>query len=108
MRILVLSDTFPPQNLGGAGEVAHLVSREYAARGHEVLVITASVGASGTAASVLDGMRVQRVWAPVVGALRLHASLFHPIAVAQVRRAAGAFRPDVVHAHNVHERLSFG
>jgi glycosyltransferase involved in cell wall biosynthesis len=108
VRILVLSDTFPPHNLGGAGEVAHLVSREYAARGCEVLVITGAPRIGTAGEGLVDGLRVRRVWAPVAAPLRLHTSLFHPIAMAQVRRAAARFRPDVVHAHNVHERLSFG
>lgn len=88
--------------------MAHLVSREYAARGHDVLVVAAATGAGGAGESALDGMRVRRVWAPTLSALRLHTSLINPIAIAQVRRAAADFRPDIVHAHNVHERLSFG
>jgi glycosyltransferase involved in cell wall biosynthesis len=107
VRILVLSDTFPPHNLGGAGEVADLVSRGYAARGHEVLVLTAAPRQQPAAVEEREGVRVRRLWLPVPPALRLHLSLVHPLAVALVRRAAGAFAPDVVHAHNVHERLSF-
>lgn len=107
MRVLVLSDTFPPHNLGGAGEVAHLVSRQLAALGHEVLVLTAT-GQRGLAGrNQQDGLEVRRLWTPVRGMVRLPLSVLHPLAVAQVRRAALAFRPDVVHAHNVHERLSF-
>ena len=108
MRILILTDSFPPHNLGGAGEVAHLVAREYAARGHEVLVLTASPALRHAGEQPLDGVRVRRLWIPAIAPLRLHTSLFHPIAMAQVRRAAARFGADVVHAHNVHERLSFG
>ncbi|HEU5317419.1 MAG TPA: glycosyltransferase family 4 protein [Chloroflexota bacterium] len=107
MRILVLSDTFPPHNFGGAGEVAHLVSREYAARGHDVLVMAGATRLSEVGEATLDGMRVRRVWCPAVDPLRLHLGLLHPLAAAQIRRAAARFCPDVVHAHNVHERLSF-
>jgi glycosyltransferase involved in cell wall biosynthesis len=103
VKVLVLSDTFPPANLGGAGEVAELVSSGLAELGHEVLVVTAAL----TRAEAGRRGRVHRVWAPQLSALRLHLSLLHPLAVAQVRRVAAAFRPDVVHAHNVHERLSF-
>jgi glycosyltransferase involved in cell wall biosynthesis len=105
--VLVLSDTFPPHNLGGAGEVAHLVAREVAARGHQVLVVSGAVRRDEARPYRLDGMAVRRVWAPVPAALRLHLSMAHPLALAQVRRLAAAFRPDIVHAHNVHERLSF-
>ena len=107
MKILVLSDTFPPHNFGGAGEVAHLVSREYATRGHDVLVLAGAARLGDVGETQLDGIRVRRVWCPAVDPLRLHLGLFHPLAAAQVRRAASTFGPDVVHAHNVHERLSF-
>ncbi|MGH2368442.1 MAG: glycosyltransferase family 4 protein [Chloroflexota bacterium] len=107
MRLLVLSDAFPPHNLGGAGEVADLVSRRLAEMGHEVLVVT-GVRRRGQAGAERQGkLTVRRIWAPVPAALRLHLGLLHPLAVAQVRQIAAAFRPDAVHAHNVHERLSF-
>ena len=108
MKILVLSDSYPPHNLGGAGEVAHLVSREYAARGHDVLVLSAAPRFSAVGATRHEGLAVRRIWVPTVNPARLHLSLLHPLAMAQVRRAAAAFRPDAIHAHNVHERLSFG
>ena len=107
MKILVLSDSFPPHNLGGAGEVADLVSRGLSQRGHDVLVVTGTAQLSQVGSSDRDGVRIRRIWSPVPSLLRLHLSLAHPLAVAQVRLIAAQFRPDVVHAHNVHERLSF-
>jgi glycosyltransferase involved in cell wall biosynthesis len=107
MKVLVLTDSFPPFNLGGAGEVADLVSRRLAAVGYEVVVVAGSATRSRAGVERRDGVTVRRVWAPVPNALRLHLGVLHPLAMAQVRRAAAAFRPDVVHAHNVHERLSF-
>jgi glycosyltransferase involved in cell wall biosynthesis len=107
MRVLVLSDTFPPYNLGGAGEVAHLVSRRLAERGHEVLVVAGVARPGQVGYERRWGLSVRRIWAPVPAALRLHLSVVHPLAVTQVVRIARAFRPDAVHAHNLHERLSF-
>jgi glycosyltransferase involved in cell wall biosynthesis len=108
MRILALSDSYPPDNLGGAGEVAHLVSTRLASWGHEVNVITATTRRAHAGRVVQDGLTVHRIWAPVPPLFRLHLGLYHPLMVAQVRRIASRLQSDVVHAHNVHERLSFG
>jgi glycosyltransferase involved in cell wall biosynthesis len=107
VRLLVLSDSYPPHNLGGAGEVAHFVSRAVAARGHDVLVLTGAARRADAGETLHDSVRVRRLYIPSPSLLRLHLSVLNPLAVAQVRRCAAAFRPDVVHAHNVHERLSF-
>jgi glycosyltransferase involved in cell wall biosynthesis len=107
MRILVLSDTFPPFNLGGAGEVADMVAGGLAGRGHEVRVLTATAQRRDAGTEVRDGVTVRRLWVPVPAPLRLHLSVVHPWAAALVACEARAFRPDAVHAHNVHERLSF-
>ena len=40
MRIALLADTYPPANRGGAGVVAQRLARAFAARGHDVLVVT--------------------------------------------------------------------
>jgi glycosyltransferase involved in cell wall biosynthesis len=107
MKVLVLSDTFPPYNLGGAGEVAYLVSRRLAERGHQVLVVAGTARHQEAGVEPRCGMDVRRVWTPVPAPLRLHLSVANPLAAWHVARLARAFRPDVVHAHNVHERLSF-
>lgn len=107
MRVLVLTDSYPPRNLGGAGEVAYLVSTGLAARGHDVLVATTATRRRDSGVETVDGVQVHRLWAPVPSALRLHLSVVNPLAMARVRTLARQFKADVVHAHNVHERLSF-
>ena len=110
MRILVLSDTYPPVNRGGAGEVASMVADGLAARGHEILVVTGAASpASGSGMPVTrPGMvAVATVASPALGIARRHLSVANPVAVAGVWRLARDFAPEAVHAHNVHERLSF-
>ena len=107
MRILVLSDSFPPYNLGGAGEVADLVTNGLAARGHDVLVVTGVAQRRRAGIEGRGSVTVRRLWLPVPVALRLHLGVLHPLAVAQVWGVAAAFKPDAIHVHNVHERLSF-
>jgi len=108
----VLSDTYPPVNRGGAGEVASLVADGLALRGHEVCVVTSGRGADRESARDTGGrgnagVSVQRIRTPVPAIARRHLSILNPVAVAGVWRVAREFRPDAVHVHNVHERLSF-
>jgi glycosyltransferase involved in cell wall biosynthesis len=87
--------------------VAHLVSQGLAAAGDEVLVLAGARERSEAGRERRWGLTIHRLWTPAPAPLRLYLSLAHPLALVQVRRIALAFRPDVVHAHNVHERLSF-
>jgi glycosyltransferase involved in cell wall biosynthesis len=107
MRILVLSDTYPPVHRGGAGEVASLVAEGLAARGHEILVVTSGVALSGAPRTRPGTVTIATVASPVISVARRHLSVVHPLAMAGVWRLAQAFGPEAVHAHNVHERLSF-
>lgn len=122
----MLSDTYPPVNRGGAGEVASLVADGLALRGHEVCVVTSGRGADRESARDTArpnappdlkalrlsgrgnaGVSVRRIRTPVPAIARRHLSILNPVAVAGVWRVAREFRPDAVHVHNVHERLSF-
>lgn len=78
-----------------------------AARGHEILVVTAGAGGVGVPTTRPSSVTIASVSAPIVGIARRHLSVVNPVAVAGVWRLARTFRPEAVHAHNVHERLSF-
>ena len=105
MRIALLADTYPPANRGGAGVVAQRLSRAFAARGHEVLVVTTWPDA---ATETTDGpVQVQRLQSSYPERFRNTVAMMNPAVLGGVRRALADFRPDVVHAHNVHQHLSF-
>ena len=40
MKILFLTDSFPPLNMGGAGSVAHDMAMELLKKGNQVFVLT--------------------------------------------------------------------
>ena len=40
MKILLLSDLYPPYSLGGSERIACQLAEQYARSGHEVIVIT--------------------------------------------------------------------
>jgi glycosyltransferase involved in cell wall biosynthesis len=107
MRVLVLNDTYPPHNQGGAGVVAYRLSRELARRGHQVRVLTTVTERCHAGLAVEEGVEAHRIVASFPDRYAVYLGLWYPPAAAAVRREAQQFRPDIVHAHNVHSRLSF-
>ncbi|MBC8092691.1 MAG: glycosyltransferase, partial [Pseudonocardia sp.] len=110
MRVLMISWEYPPVVIGGLGRHVDALSRELAAAGHEVVVLTRQpAGSDGeshpTELDDVDGVRVLRVaedpphlefardmvaWALAMG---------HAMVRAALTRLDG-WRPDVVHAHD--------
>lgn len=110
MRILVLSDGWPPVARGGAEVVAFGLARAYRSAGHTVAVATTTRGpAKFTEAtcSPVDGVQKFELTTSYPKLLRPYFSLWNPTGAAHVRRVAATFKPDCVHAHNVHRYLSY-
>ncbi|AEE45233.1 glycosyltransferase family 4 protein [Cellulomonas fimi] len=97
MRIVHVSDCFAPRTGGIESQVGDLAARQ-ADRGHEVHVLTATLGTAGERGGIVDvegGVHVHRLGA------RLPFDLpVNPAAGPRLLRAAfGDLRPDVVHVH---------
>ena len=96
MRIVHVTDTFGPRTGGIESQVSDLAARQ-AAAGHDVHVLTATLGAGGERGGVVDverGVAVHRLGARVPFEL--------PVNPAESRLIAAALRevrPDVVHVH---------
>ena len=100
MRILVLNYEFPPLG-GGAGDVARALCREYAVRGHDVVVVTSHYRGLPRD-EVVEGFRVLRVraWRRVADASDFAQMACYLAAAAPVvRRLCRTWRPDVAHVH---------
>jgi glycosyltransferase involved in cell wall biosynthesis len=102
MRILVVSNLFPPQVLGGAEIIAHRHARRLQTRGHVVSVFAGWV-APGDQSGRLeveerDGLRVWRT--PVVS-FDPDDNFFAPAIAARLHAVLEAERPDLVHFHNL-------
>lgn len=96
MRVLHVSDCFPPRT-GGIEMQVHDLAAHQAAAGHDVHVATATAGADGArrATRVLrSGVRVHRM----ASALTLGLPV-NPRGVWLLREAVARLRPDVVHVH---------
>lgn len=110
MKLLVLSDGYPPDHAGGAEVVAANLAREYVRLGHSVTVVTTVRGEGGRLEQEQEegGVRVIRVVSSYHERWRAHVSVFNPVPVRAVRRVLTEVQPDAVHAHNVHAYLSYG
>lgn len=111
MRVLMVSWEFPPVVVGGLGRHVHALSRELAAAGHDVVVLSRQP--AGTDASThptvvesVNGVRVVRVAEdpPHLEFARDMVAWTLAMGHALVRHALVGllpdWRPDVVHAHD--------
>lgn len=102
MRIAVSSNFFPPR-AGGSAHLSAALARQYVARGHEVLVLTAAYK-DAPAEEERDGYRVVRL--PAVGLPQVGLKIDFDISftsrpgnLRRVFRLLDDFRPDVLHQH---------
>ncbi|MBI5469859.1 glycosyltransferase family 4 protein [Candidatus Kaiserbacteria bacterium] len=106
MRVVILQDDFPPNSFGGAGVVALNAAQELQKRGHDVLVITTVRKGNGGETSY-QGVRVRTIVSHYPLRFQAYVSLWNTPVVRKVERILQEFKPDVVHAHNVHGYLSW-
>jgi len=106
MKILILSDDFPPKNFGGAGESTFDLSKGLMEAGNEVFVITICDKKEEVFEDYL-GLKVFRIYAGYHDRWRAYLSIYNPQTVGKVRRIIREVGPDIVHAHNIHQFLSY-
>lgn len=107
MRILVLSDTFPPESAGGADVVAWRLAQRHADMGHSVTVVTSTAERAREGLREEDGLPVHRVYSRYPERFRNFLTPANPFVLGKLRDLLPGIAADVVHAHNVHTHLSF-
>jgi glycosyltransferase involved in cell wall biosynthesis len=107
MEICVLTDRYPPHHNGGAGIIAANLAERYVARGHDVTVVTAVEDEADEGRRQRNGVTVLSVAVPTVRTLRAYYSIYNPVAVRKVAPIFDRHDFDAVHAHNLHEFLSY-
>ncbi len=105
MKILVVSNLFPPHYIGGYELRCEVAVNALRARGHTVQVLTSDHGVTASTAGVAENS--------VARTLRIHGFYGHPwLGIRQLRElelhnnrvlreAVAAFQPDVVHVWNL-------
>jgi len=106
LRILMVTDSYPPVNPGGATRDTQLLSRALVRRGHAVEVATPwQVGTPareddhGVGVHRLKGLSARVSWLSSDPDYRHHPPLPDPAAVWEFRRLIRRLRPDIVHSY---------
>ena len=107
MKIAVLSDLFPPYQSGGAEYIACLFAKEYKNCGHEVFVITTVQHKNTRRVEEHAGIKVYSLYTKLPERLRAWSSFYNPQVLPAVRKILAEEKPAVIHAHNIHNYLSY-
>src|SRR3989344_6225166 len=107
MKIVILSDGFPPNSLGGAEVIASNLSLALLKKGHEVSVITTVRDSKQAGFFIRNGLSTYNIYSSYPIYLRAYKCLNNPRVVKEVAEILKKIKPDVVHAHNIHEHLSY-
>lgn len=107
MKIVFLSDDFPPKSLGGAGMSTYDLAVGMRDAGQEVYVITTCRKINEAGASAYQGLTTFKVASDYPGRWRAWVSLYNPRVAREVKKILKRIRPDVVHANNIHQYLSY-
>ena len=105
LRILLLTDYYPPHGAGGVESVVAGLADGLASRGHAVLVLTLRTRGAPMRErrGGHDVIRVLAVDLSDVAGLQVACA---PGLVVALRRACSEFAPDIVHAHNLFFRTT--
>ncbi|MFZ2522098.1 MAG: glycosyltransferase family 4 protein [Minisyncoccia bacterium] len=107
MKIVILSDGFPPLALGGAEVIARNLAKALAERGHEVSVITSTKDIND-AGKFTDGkINIYKIYSDYSDRWRAYRSLYNSGVVHKVESILSKIKPDIVHIHNIHKHLSY-
>lgn len=107
MKIVFFADDFPPNSIGGAGIIAFEQAKELLVRGHEVHVITTMDDVSREGVRFHEGLTIHSIYSKYSERFRSYKSLYNPRVIAEVKRILKTVKPDIVHAHNIHQKFSY-
>lgn len=107
MKIVFLSDDFPPQSFGGAGISTYDLAIGMKHAGHDVSVITTCRQKSEEGESEYNGLKIFKIHSNYPSKWRWYISLYNPHVVRKIEEILKKIRPDIVHVNNVHFYLSY-
>jgi glycosyltransferase involved in cell wall biosynthesis len=108
MKILFLSDDFPPKSFGGAGIITSILARGIKDARHDVYVITTIQNKQEREGwRDFNGVKVYDMYVDYYQKLASYISLYNPQALKKLEKIIQEISPDIIHVHNVHNYLSY-
>ncbi len=107
MRIIILSDLFPPRHTGGADIIAYRSAKALQEAGHEVMVISTCQGLKEAGWRQVDGLRVLFLYDNRDLRLSHRLGLRPRKILAALEKYLKILNPDVVQAHVIHVYFSY-
>jgi len=108
MKILFLSDSFPPDSLGGAEIASFNLAKTLANKGHDLLVVTTVQDKDKAGEEKYQGLKVFKIYVKEYHPIFTnYLSLWNPSAFRQVEKIVKEVGPDIIHAQNIHHYLSY-
>ena len=107
MKILILSDSFPPFCSGGADIIASRMAKELQKRGHNILVFSTCRKKEDSGQKNINGLSVLFFCSDYNLKWRGWRGVKNGGSLIGLKKVLNDFEPDVVHAHNVHTYISY-
>ncbi len=111
MKILILSDSFPPASKGGADRIAFNLSEGFAESGHQVFIITTTQDKDKEKISLSGGEKEKNVFRIFVPegdpCWSAYACLYNRQVASKAEKIVKEIKPEVVNVHNLQSFLSY-
>lgn len=107
MKIIILSDDYPPISFGGAGIIASMHAEEFVKRGHQVYVLTTVQDKKLETTFERNGVIIYKIYSDYSLRWRDYVSIYNPKVISKVKNIFREIKSDVVHIHNIHTHLSY-
>lgn len=105
MHIVILCDTLPPESPGGAGRIAWQLGQGLIAAGHRVTFVTSTREHSYV--DTRQGITVHALHSRYAARWVAWFGLLNPQTIVPLNRLLRQLKPDVVHAHTIHQHLGY-
>ncbi|MBU1164129.1 glycosyltransferase family 4 protein [Patescibacteria group bacterium] len=107
MKILYITDIFPPYSSGGADNVAFILAKKMMQLGYEIYVISTVQDKNEEKEIEYEGLKIHQIYTDYDLKVRNYVAVYNPETVKKVRQIVRKIKPDVVHFHIVHLYLSY-